>query len=391
MKGRIVVLLVVVLVSWMAPGISVWAAEGGFASASQAGAAPVVEAKAEDLPKVQPPILLAEGYMYGEGQITAVDWRGNKLGAIPLQSYPEAIVCQEDKLLVSLPGKWRNVGMGGRNKLVQAPGELVFLSARGVKKTAVPIRYAKHPGAEMMDPETGNIIFCDQRSVWKWDMHSKQVIKLQRLDDLGVIARSLGVTSDGCLVIGTTDKSSAVKGVFRFPLDVLPAELGVSRYGDLMIRTKETSQEGTFPYPKDDLPVRLGEGSQYRVLDKTDGEDVAADPSSSQWAVATRSGLHVFDKRKEMMQLAYPYGWTAMGIGMCWGPENTIVLALSTVSDSKSTEGRKLAVFLVKLDEGRIVRLFPCVFDTVQCELFSLALATPEWLGTTRVAAHSSR
>ena len=221
-------------------------------------------------------VYLGVGNVNGPGKLVQLDGAGNQQGVVVLPSTPYGLAYDSDQLWAALPGANR----------------VVSVDAQGRVDTVMKGENLKNPISVAVAPESSEILVADN--------HTDVLLLLSRsnANEYKVIHRggpsrnlqnmSVAMTLDGFGLMGTSDPS----GVYHFPLRV-----GISL----------------------GAPILSSSG------------DVAADPTSTRWAVMRRRSLHVLDGEQEVFQLPLPAGYSSYRGGLLtFAPDGTLVVALAT-------------------------------------------------------------
>ncbi len=221
-------------------------------------------------------IYLGVGNVNGRGKVIQLDGAGKRRGMVELPSTPYGLAYDSVQLWAAIPSAKR----------------VVSIDAQGRVNTVLEAEELKNPISVAAAPGNPDILVADN--------HTDVLVLLSRnhANEYKVIYRgetssnlqnvSVAMTLDGFGLMGTSNP----RGVYHFPLRV-----GISLGAPIL----------------------------------SSGGDVAADPTSTRWAVMQHRSLHVLDGAQEVFQLPLPTGYSSYRGGLLtFATDGTLVVALAT-------------------------------------------------------------
>ena len=249
-------------------------------------------------------IFLGCGEVVGQGTVVQLDRTGKVLGTVELPGPPYGLAVHKDALVAAV-------------RPYSAPGRVIRIDGKGNVETLLQDKEtAPAPIAIAVDPVSGDILVADNDADVLLLLpagqakNARKVIQIrgheQHLQDM-----SVAFAQDGYLLFG----GSGPVGLYRF-------------------RAQKDTTLGESLIPAAGVEWFSGR--------------VAADPLSRRWAATLRSELRIYQGTRELLKLPYPGGRNTWPAAVAFGPDGTLVVALSDFSPKHTRDDVALADLKLK-------------------------------------------
>ncbi|MEJ2704690.1 MAG: redoxin domain-containing protein [Sedimentisphaerales bacterium] len=221
-------------------------------------------------------IYLGVGNVNGPGKVIQLDGAGKWRGMVELPSTPYGLAYDSEQLWAALPGANR----------------VVSIDAQGRVDTVLDTEELKNPISVAVAPGNRDILVADNET-----------------DALGLLSRN---------------HTNEYKVIYRGETPNKLQNISVAMTFDGFGLMATDNPRGIYHFP-----LRVGTSLGAPLL--ASSGDIAADPTSTRWAVMQPRSLHVLDGAQEVFQLPLPVGYSSYRSGLLiFAPEGKLVVALAT-------------------------------------------------------------